>query len=264
MGQGTSTGALTSDSSVSSTQNGGSGSNRSGIGSVGGACIRQPTAGQGTPSGSPSSEGYIAGNRGQRTGDGKSGGPATLPEGYIVGQPPSENNQPDQLSQATAEQSSDNRALAKRVMPPRPGEWQPHEKPPTIKPEEEKTGQKKNGKPTKSLAATRGRDWALPDASGGSVPITRPIKVECRNDQLIILPEPGQAGGKTIAMGARTEASTQAFISAIWEHMNSWGIAGRGMYWRPVLHFQVTPGGEQHFADLAMLLEGSGLKVVRK
>ncbi len=46
--------------------------------------------------------------------------------------------------------------------------------------------------------------------------------------------------------------------------MESWGIAGRGMYWRPVLTVHVRAGGEQRFDDLSNLLEDSGLSVQRK
>ena len=149
-------------------------------------------------------------------------------------------------------------------MPLRPGEWREPEKPPVIKAEDEKPDEKKNGKHAKSLASKRGQDWALPDAAHGSVPVTRPIRIECRADQLVIIPEAGLSGGKTVTMGTRTETSIQAFISAVWEHMETWGIAGRGMYWRPILNVYVAPGAEQRFADLQMLMDGSGLKIVRK
>jgi len=195
---------------------------------------------------------------------GASGGSNTSAEGYIVGQPPSEKSVSEQTSQSTDKQSTDNQSSGRRMMPLRPGEWQPHEKPPTIKPEEEKPDEKRDSRHQKSLASKRGRDWALPDAANGSVPITRPIRVECRSDQLLIVPEAGLSGVKAISLGARTETSTQAFISAVWDHMETWGIAGRGMYWRPVLNVYVAPGAEQRFADLQMLLDGSGLKVVRK
>ena len=41
-------------------------------------------------------------------------------------------------------------------------------------------------------------------------------------------------------------------------------MAGRGMYWRPVLQVSVAPDAQQRFAELAALLEGSGLTVERK
>ena len=41
-------------------------------------------------------------------------------------------------------------------------------------------------------------------------------------------------------------------------------MAGRGMYWRPVLQVYVAPDAERRFADLATLLAGSGLTIERK
>ena len=46
--------------------------------------------------------------------------------------------------------------------------------------------------------------------------------------------------------------------------MDTWGIAGREMYWRPILNFYVAPGGEPRLLDLTRSLEGSGLVIERK
>jgi hypothetical protein len=96
------------------------------------------------------------------------------------------------------------------------------------------------------------------------VPITRPIPVNCYPDRVEIPPEEGLAGGKVIALGPQTEDTVDAFISAVWERIESWGIAGRGMYWQPMLNVRVAPGAEGRFADLEILLDRSGLEVARK
>jgi hypothetical protein len=114
------------------------------------------------------------------------------------------------------------------------------------------------------MAHSRGRDWGLPDAAHGSVPITRPIRVQCHADRLVVMPEAGVAAGKAIPLGPRTETAVDTFVSAVWEHMGSWGMAGNGMFWRPVLKIEVAPDAEQRFADLSELLEQSGLAVERK
>ncbi len=141
----------------------------------------------------------------------------------------------------------------------RPGEWQPEAESPA---DGSPAGQP--GRHAASLARTRGRDWALPDAARGSVPITRPIRIDCYADHLAIVPERGLGGGKSIPLGPRLEESIDEFRSAIWEHMNSWGIAGEAMYWRPVLNVYVAPNAEQRFTELDALLEDSGLTVKRK
>jgi len=120
------------------------------------------------------------------------------------------------------------------------------------------------GQSAHKLAKVRGKDWGLKNASRGSVPITRPIRVECHADRLVLVPERGTAGGKTIPLGPRTIDAIDSFVSAVWEYMDTWGIAGRGMHWRPVLGVTVAPGAEGRFQDLQTLLDGSGLEVRRK
>lgn len=142
---------------------------------------------------------------------------------------------------------------------PRPGEWQPGR---TTAAESQVAG--RPGRQAESLAKTRGRDWALPEAATGSVPITRPIRIDCYPDRLVIVPEQGLAGGKTVPLGAGVEASIDELRSAVWEYMDSWGIAGQGMYWRPILNVYVAPHAEQRFDEFSTLLEDSGLTVRRK
>jgi len=116
----------------------------------------------------------------------------------------------------------------------------------------------------KSLAKKRGRDWGLRDANHKSTPISRPIRVECYADRLVLVPDTGWSGRKEIPLGPRTEGSIDKFIAAVWDDMDSWGMAGNSMYWHPVLNCYVAPGGQQRFNDLHILLEGSGLPVERK
>ena len=175
------------------------------------------------------------------------------PEGYVVGQP---------LREQTA---SNNRqhvsegAQAGRVL--RPGEWEPSpDRPPPKR--DEKDDDKHRGR--HSLAEKRGTDWGLRDAARGSVGMTRPIRVACYADRLVILSERGADDNKTIALGPRTATSIDALISAVWEHMESWGMAGRGMYWRPLLHVYVASDAESRFTELSALLDGSGVLVERK
>ena len=150
----------------------------------------------------------------------------------------------------------------------RPGEWQPTpEPPPPPKKHDDKDkddDDKHGDKHKKSLAEKRGADWGLRDAARGSVGVTRPIRVECYADRLVVFSERGPTGNKVIPLGPRTQSSINPLISAVWDCMETWGMAGRGMYWRPVLQFYVAPDAEQRFAELSALLEGSGLTVERK
>jgi hypothetical protein len=165
-----------------------------------------------------------------------------------------------------AKNPADNRTAADssastrgQVTPPlHPGEW--HEKP---EPPPEPVVQVKAGKKGDS-AKYRAQDWGLKDTAHGSVPITRPVVIECQSDRLLLLPERGKGGNPVAVMASGTQSSIDDLVSAIWDRMGQWGMAGRGMYWRPVLHVRVAPGGEQRFSDLQVLLEGSGLDVVRQ
>jgi hypothetical protein len=116
-------------------------------------------------------------------------------------------------------------------------------------------------KKPKSLAGQRGQDWGLPDASRNATPITRPILIRCEPNQLTILPDDDRSASKTIPLGARTEDSVDPLVSSIWDHMKGWGLAGRGLYWRPTLSLDVRPGAEGRFSELQALLSGSGLEV---
>jgi hypothetical protein len=119
--------------------------------------------------------------------------------------------------------------------------------------------QKPNGFENNGL--NRRKNWALPDSTQQSVPIARTVRVLCRNDRFVIMPEKGLEGGYAIMLKANTQESIDEFVSKMWEHMKGWGIAGNGLYWRPVLVLQVLDGGDQRAHELALLLEGSGVEV---
>ena len=119
----------------------------------------------------------------------------------------------------------------------------------------------KNSQAKQSLAKTRGRNWGLPDANQTAVAITRPIRVECHADRLVIVPEKGLGRPSTISLEGGTAGSVDTFVSSVWDYMESWGKAGRGMYWRPILKVYLGPGGDSRMAELETLLEDSGLIV---
>ena len=174
------------------------------------------------------------------------------PDGFVIGQPMAESDRPP------PGRSSDG-AVA---LAPRPGEWRPHDIYPQQPDDNDKDDAKKQKE--KSLAKTRGNDWALRNANRKSTPITRAISIQCLPDRLILFPDPGYGDRKEIPLGPRTGEAMDKFIRAIWEQMDSWGMAGAGMYWHPLLQVYVAPGGEGRLADLNVLLKGSGLTIERK
>jgi hypothetical protein len=112
-----------------------------------------------------------------------------------------------------------------------------------------------------SMASTRGSDWGLPESSAGAVAATRPVLVECYADRLFVLPESRGMPPEEIRLTARTEDSMDELVSAVWDHMKSWGKAGKGLYWRPTLSMNVQPGAANRFAEIQALLADSGLDV---
>jgi len=206
----------------------------------------EPASG-GSADGSPPTFGRSSGSNGSGLSDaGRSGGGQMAPhyarpEGAIGGRPPRE------LPPGVEGQSGP---------APRPGEWRPNMQSGGRRSTSD--GHDRPGHKA-SMAKNRGQNWGLPDAARGSVPITRPIKILCHHDRLVIVPERGMSGGRTIPLKLRTERSVDEFLSAVWSHMESWGLAGNGMYWRPLLKVDVAPGGERRFIELRSLLEGSGL-----
>ena len=121
------------------------------------------------------------------------------------------------------------------------------------------------GAAMKSMALSRGANWALPNATPRATGITRPIAVECFPDRLVILPDRGGVGQpRVVPLTGSVHASIEEFVSAIWTHMEQWGMAVAGGYWKPVLKVTVGLGAEQRFRELKILLEDSGIEVQRR
>jgi hypothetical protein len=116
-------------------------------------------------------------------------------------------------------------------------------------------------KKIKSLAKTRGRDWGLPDAAPAAMAATRPIRIECHPDRLVIVPEASNEVPREIRLGANTQESMDELVSNVWQHMKSWGVAGKGLYWRPTLLMDVKPGAADRYADIKASLADSGMDV---
>ena len=216
---------------------GGPGGNGLGMGLSGGTAAGGGTAFSGL-AGDPSAQ-----NQG--------GASVKRPDDFVFGQPQTATDPASQRPPPAGTQPA---------APLRPGEWRPTPDPPP----EDKADDKDKQKDLKSLAKTRGEDWALRDAGRKSTPFTRNIRVDCYADRLILAPDAGMGSPKQIPLGPRTAGSVDKLVAALWERMDSWGIAGENMYWRPVLNVYVAPGADRRFDDLKVLLEGSGFNLQRK
>ncbi len=116
----------------------------------------------------------------------------------------------------------------------------------------------------RKLANERGRNWALPNNTVSSVPITRPIRVECWNDRLVVTPDDRDQQPQVIPLSDRTDEAVDQLVAAVRVHTQGWGLAGRSMYWKPQLVLDVKPLAESRAADLQALLADSGLDVKRR
>ena len=56
-----------------------------------------------------------------------------------------------------------------------------------------------------------------------------------------------------------TVESLDDFVKQVRDQIDGWGIAGNGLYWRPVVVLNVMPDGRRRASDLARLLKNSGL-----
>lgn len=118
----------------------------------------------------------------------------------------------------------------------------------------------------RSATAGRGQNWGLPGAQGRLTAVTRPIRVACLSDRLVLLPERGEdRAPKEIRVSPEiTTAEVDAFVDAVQKQMQSWGLAVADGFWKPTLHVEVARGAEERFNELQTALRGSGIDVQRK
>lgn len=125
-------------------------------------------------------------------------------------------------------------------------------------------GATKSNQKSKSMAHSRGRDWGLPETGAGAVGATRPIRVECHNDRIVIIPDNKADPPKVIKLGPKTADSMDELVAGVWQHMKGWGMAGKGLYWKPQLMVDIKPGAADRYADMKSLLDSSGLDVAER
>jgi hypothetical protein len=116
-----------------------------------------------------------------------------------------------------------------------------------------------------SLADARGRDWALKDKTADAVGITRPLRVVCDPESLVLLPERGTDQKPLLLVHhGRVQDKIDALVDAVRRRIESWGIAGQNAYWKPTLQVAIREGAVGTYAQLTTLLRDSGIEIVRK
>jgi hypothetical protein len=118
-----------------------------------------------------------------------------------------------------------------------------------------------------NLAQSRGQDWAVGASVAQSASaVRRPIHVRMTADALAVLPsrhasDPATSPEDRVSLHQPAERVADDLVAALRRHMDDWGLAGRGLYWRPVLVVDTTHSGRQHAEKLAELLHESGIEV---
>ena len=118
---------------------------------------------------------------------------------------------------------------------------------------------------TDNIAQSRGKNWALPHATGGAIGITRPLSLTFVADRMLLKPEGGSAASpQAFALSEGLREATLQLVSNIWKRIDDWGSAGPGVYWKPKLEITVAADAEQNFEVFQALLQGSGLEIQRR
>ena len=100
---------------------------------------------------------------------------------------------------------------------------------------------------------------------GDGTGVTRPIYVECHPDRLVIVPDPGTDGKPQVfPLSGALRGALDPFVAGLRKHMESWGLALAGGYWKPVLKVKVLPGADERYDELRRTLEKSGIEVQKR
>jgi hypothetical protein len=115
-------------------------------------------------------------------------------------------------------------------------------------------------------AKVRGKNWAIANGNPGMIPIRRSIQIVIRDDALALMPEATTTGevsaaGREFPIGEVPGAAYEDLISAVEKRIRDWGMAGQGLYWRPVLELKVSGTGDYRVDPLLRLLKDSGAEI---
>jgi hypothetical protein len=126
------------------------------------------------------------------------------------------------------------------------------------------SGFSSSGQPDDSIANTHGSNWAVSQPRQKSMAIRRTIHVVVRDNQMTFLPAKESRRGATvkqILLDQSVDTISNEFTAAVKDRIDDWGLAGSGMYWKPVLELNVEPGAHMTATRITQLLDDSGVEV---
>ena len=93
---------------------------------------------------------------------------------------------------------------------------------------------------TQTIADSKGANWATGRPNLKSMAIRRPIPVFVRENESILQSTSNnkrsvEAYAQEISLDQSVHDISEDFAAAVKERIEDWGIAGSGMYWKPVL-----------------------------
>ena len=100
------------------------------------------------------------------------------------------------------------------------------------------------------------------ESNQAGVALVRTLHVRVAPEQLVV--KSGKrptVGDHRIPLGNDINQAATLFVKAVQAEVQAWGIAGDGLYWRPVMEIDVEPGAEQLAQRLASVLRQGGLEV---
>jgi hypothetical protein len=112
-----------------------------------------------------------------------------------------------------------------------------------------------------SLAGARGKNWASLASQERPIPLTRPIRLECSLREFRLMEDSGRRVQTRIPLDGDTALAVDPLVKALHARVDTWGIAGDRMYWKPVLVLSETADGRSRREDLERLLADSGIDV---
>ena len=116
-------------------------------------------------------------------------------------------------------------------------------------------GRAAGGAAAQAIADTRGANWALLDYTAGATAWSRPVKILCLRDRLVVVQKEGDtAPSRTIMTNGALHDKMDEFAELVRKHVEGWGVAPIHGYWKPMLFVDVGPGGEEAFIQLRALL----------
>ena len=108
--------------------------------------------------------------------------------------------------------------------------------------------------------AGSGTAGLMEDPPPGAIPLRRAITVNLYPDRLVVLHN-GSLRATTIRLDQPLGRWATQLTDVLAREIQSWGKAGRGMYWKPALRVRVAPGASKNWQLLQQALRTSGLEL---